>query len=151
MTTRDELNELVLFHEAFAEEMGWEQPPVMLVSDLKDQLMIYILAEGHPADALRTLEPFEDVKWVVLVSEGWTYPEFLMDQYTTEEGVRNLYKLQPPSQHPQRVEVRHVVGVTPDHVAMAHRRRGEEPTLFTDDEDELEGRVTEQLVRIVRG
>lgn len=51
---------------------------------------------------------------VVIATEGWAYPQTLTDSLTSEAALRAYWRLMPPSEHPDKVELRQLLLVSAD-------------------------------------
>lgn len=71
--------------------------------------------ENHLVDLIAKEEAKdEDVTGVVVSSEGWAYPKKLADTFKNESALRSYWRLVPPSEHPEKVEIRHLLFVSRD-------------------------------------
>lgn len=55
-----------------------------------------------------------DISGVVIATEGWAYPKKLTDTFKTEESLRSYWRLVPPDEHPEKVEIRHLLFASND-------------------------------------
>lgn len=65
--------------------------------------------ENHLVDLITTDETRAGVRGVVVSTEGWAYPKKLADTFKTEAALRSYWRLVPPNEHPEKVEIRHVL------------------------------------------
>lgn len=67
--------------------------------------------ENHLVDIIAKDKTHEGVTGVVVSSEGWAYPKSLADTFKvkTESALRAYWRLVPPSEHPEKVEIRHLL------------------------------------------
>ena len=138
---------MALALEGTVHEGGWDQPP-MLVVGTEEGKIFQVPVEG--VDDLERIEELPPGSIAIgFVSEAWTYPQSLLDEYDTEEGLLELNRRQPPSQHPQRVELRMAVILTPVGLVAVSRTRDEDPRLL--DGAHLGGRVVNELSRLLEG
>lgn len=56
----------------------------------------------------------DDVTGLVVSTEGWAYPKKLTETFKTEAALRSYWRLVPPSEHPEKVEVRHLLFASAD-------------------------------------
>lgn len=66
---------------------------------------------GAPEKHLKELasKPRDGVTGLVISTEGWAYPKKLTETFKTEAALRSYWRLVPPSEHPERVEIRHLL------------------------------------------
>jgi len=139
------LVETAKYIESVEHEDGWGQPAKLLVLDPAGLLAVIVFENEDMYEALEVITPYHDAQFVAFVSEGWTYPKSLLDEYDSAESMENLYRTQPPSEHPQRKQVRNVIVCTKDDEAYVVRfEEGEEIDVMT----RIDGRFPEQVRRI---
>lgn len=117
--------------------LGWDQCPkayaVSLAEDGTEMLNFIQDVDGDPVHHLMMLATTGELKneavALVLTNECWQYPDYLNQSLgKDQEAASALYRLLPPSLHPERRESRIVTLVdrTGQAVSIA-RERGEEP------------------------
>lgn len=126
--------------EGHAEAEGWNLHPTLLILTSAKAV---IVALNNVTDIDR-IPPQPQAEALFLVSEGWTYPKHVLDQFDTIESLMDLHRRQPPSQHPQRVEVRTVVAASRDTALLVSRNRGEEACVGT----QVKGHNLDRLRRL---
>lgn len=153
----EELRNLVSGIENIDNEAGWDQIPT-LHAHSPDQHVVMALAVPHPMMVLTALDPDEEMLVgavsLVMMFEGWTYPQSYSEmlQVLDPDEARQQIASCPPSEHPDRVETRTVIGVTKEHEVHLIRRRGEEPSWFNQDEEEgifVGGNFVRELRRLI--
>lgn len=70
--------------------------------------------ENHIVDLISKSEQPEDVTGLLVSTEGWAYPKKLTETFKTEAALRSYWRLVPPSEHPERVEIRHLLFASKD-------------------------------------
>lgn len=160
----DVLAALALDLEQRLHEVGWDQPSTLwalnITSDIPEEILAQSAELGEedaqmmgviglenlavlpedPATSLLGKKAPDEALGVLLVTEGWTFPEDVVNS-AREDG---SYVLGPPSEHPRRVELRQVVGMMKDGSAVYVRRhRGEEPRVEGD--ASVRGRIVDAL------
>lgn len=105
--------------------------------------------DGHPADAMVGKHAqHEETLGVVLITEGWNYPQDVLEQLA--RGEISPDQIPSPSTHPRRVEVRLATAVFRDGTqTTVWRTRGEESKVW-DEHARLQGRVMRALRRYLR-
>lgn len=70
--------------------------------------------ENHLVDLIAKAQTAPDVTGLVVSSEGWAYPKKLAETFKTESALRAYWRLVPPSEHPEKVEIRHLLFASTD-------------------------------------
>lgn len=100
---------------------GWDQPNKMwyVKGDVSDEWLEFAgqfsgAPENHLVDTIAKNAGTEGVTGVVVSSEGWAYPKKLAESFKSESALRAYWRLTPPSDHPEKVEIRHLLLVSQD-------------------------------------
>lgn len=132
MISASNLNELTEQVASHVASWGWDQnSSLWLITDSEGGFSVSDVRSlaTHPYEALQKRHAPPGTTAVVLIFEGWTYPEFLEEQSFAQQK-----EMTPPSQHPNRVEVRQGVTMGKDgHVILFSQKRGKEPEFFFED------------------
>lgn len=126
-----------------AQAFGWDAAPVLVslrgaIDDAQVSRM-YLVSGGWPGDWIANLvtahpKEFDSCLGIVLISEGWAYPREVAkrigDLTDLEERRAGLLAAGPPSEHPDRLEIRSYLAVLRDGSTFyAVRVRGDEGPL----------------------
>lgn len=100
---------------------GWDQKNKLwfVKGDVEDEWLEFVgefdgAPENHIVDLIAAKTSHPEVTGVVVSTEGWAYPKALADTFKTEAQLRSYWRLVPPSEHKERVEIRHVLLVSVD-------------------------------------
>lgn len=114
--------------------LGWEQPVKMwfLRGEPGDEYFEFVSAQvGDPEDQLLKIigdgTSNEGVVGVAIAFEGWGYPANVEAALHTKQQLEAMWRMRPPSSHPERVELRQVVLTTRggEVNALTYRHEGE--------------------------
>lgn len=113
---------------------GWDQPNKLwyLKGDASDEWLEYAgefngAPENHLVDLIAANKMPADATGVLIASEGWAYPKALTASFKTDEALRAYWRLNPPSEHANKVEIRHLLLATRDGevLGLTYRHEGE--------------------------
>lgn len=95
---------------------GWDQRSKIwfVKGDLNDEWLAFHEefsgnVENHLVDLTMASALPDDAHGVLVVSEGWDYPQRIREGLKTDAALRAYWRTTPPSEHPERVEIRHLV------------------------------------------
>lgn len=148
---RSTLREYAFRVEEMGESMGWDETPVMHVLRDNGKLEIFMLDVPTVSQVLSVMPPFDGAEAIIICTEGWSFPRPLLEEFDSVDSLLKFAKNNPPAEHPQRVEVRVVTGVTKEDTVMVRRCRGSEPEEVTtgEEEESIGGNITQELLRLV--
>lgn len=100
---------------------GWDQNNKLwfVKGDAGDEWFEFVgefsgAPENHLVDLIAKDDSREGVTGVVVSTEGWAYPKKLADTFKSEAALRSYWRLVPPSEHPEKVEIRHLLFASSD-------------------------------------
>lgn len=99
---------------------GWDQPSKIwsLNGESGDEWIAFLSdITGKPEDYLLGMiesDQKPDGHGLLVATEGWDYPVEVSAQLADAKARRALWRSTPPDQHPQRVEIRHLLLVCQD-------------------------------------
>lgn len=153
--------------ELMCNEHGWDQLPMIFhVKRSNDEhtIVAFDILEGNLYDNLEFGKVTEGADCVALMTEGWTYSEYVENEIkkaadfmvehlgsspdeTMREITQMYYQYFPPSQDKNRVECRMVTVISLDEkpAAVMRRNDGSEPVLS----EAVDGRVLDALISYI--
>lgn len=136
MTATTHCAKLIETVESDINVLGWDKPARIFVlkgEEGDEYLELFTELDMNPIDFLEQATyrlgpiPADDNRGIAVVSEGYTYSKEVSAQLGTKtpDEQREFYEMLPPSQHPDRREVRSVVMVQRNgEVQSVNRLRG---------------------------
>jgi hypothetical protein len=148
-----------LLLESDLDGLGWDLPARLYAlkaeeGDTEAPWHLITEVDGHPIEYLNMVREMfgpapQTVTGFALAHEGWTFPESVTKGLTPEEGQKLWETLGPPSQHPDREEIRSVyVCMRSGDSVTVMRRRGHEPEVLSDG-GTSSGRLVDAMRRLL--
>lgn len=95
---------------------GWDQKNKLwfVKGEATDEWLEYAgeftgAPENHLLDLIIADQLPKDAHGVLVATEGWDYPKELNATFKTEASRKAYWETKPPSEHPDRIEIRHLL------------------------------------------